>query len=326
MSNRRSRRDGTSRRPVLAFYDDLPALAPDPALPKVLAQSGGQNLIIADTHHDEAQFRAVWGQEGDNMATTIGEQVVFRGVRDERTLQRLSTQTGQHFVEVRSHNTGRTSSTNFFSQGPSKSWGETVTPQLLPVLTPAEINQGHPDDPNIVQCFHTSSWEWAYSTPYYRFPMWVRALVLNMDYVAGLPPQRVHLLMSPELNRGGDVTNLAAAGGKELIDTYFQAAGTIHHKAERYREMQAAWAAEPLMANYDDSRSPQLVEPVVLHAALAEGAEQADLGSVLQALGSWTRVPDGDAGVTWAVTVPEVEPIVVGFVDRGSIDPTDPAW
>ena len=202
-----------------------------------------------------------------------------------------------------------------FWQPPTKTTGETVAPHLVPVLTPAEINQGHPADPDIVLCFHPSSWEYGYSTGYYSFPMWVRALVANMAYLAKLPPQRWHLLAAPDLARGGHVTNLGLAGGDELIEAYRQARKDIAAKAAQYRKMQAAWAANQLMANYDDSRSPILVEDGALLVALAEPATRDELQRLLKGLAHWTLRMTSDGRQVWAAQVPYVDPVTVQIVE-----------
>lgn len=215
---------------LLVVLDDMPALAPDRDLPGTLAQSGGQGLLVFGIYHDDAQLRAKWGDEGDNMATTFGEQIVFRGVRDTRTLERFSTLVGSHFTTLQSTTLGRTSggrlATLAGSVSPTEQYSESTSQQLVPLLPPHMINQGHPgadgtftDD--TILSFHPNGWEWAYVLPYYSSPLMLKAIVTSMGFmVEHHDRQKVPLPPPPELAAGNDYGYLSGAGGIELIAAY----------------------------------------------------------------------------------------------------------
>lgn len=317
-----------NRRSTLAILDDMPTLAPDRDLPATLAQSGGQNLLICGIYHDDAQLRTQWGEDGKNMATTFGEQVAYRGIRDTETLERITTLTGQRFVNIR----GQSSSTSRGGKsGNSFSESLSITPTLLAELTPAMVNQGHPDDPNIVLSLHPASWEWMWSTPYYEFPMWVKLMVTNIGILGGLPPQRLHLLAPPDLARGNDLSRIYDAGGANgaaFVQYYETSRAAFLSRAEEYRSIKKHWVKHPALDDYDDCLAPQPAPPTANRwLFLRKSMTPDNLHAAIKLLGTWTpsasssaRPPTAGRPVeTGHLQTPGVEPIYIAVWNQAPI-------
>jgi TraM recognition site of TraD and TraG len=252
------------RPPTLLVLDDMPTLAPDRELPGTLAQSGGQGLIVMGIYHDDAQLRARWGEEGENMATTFGEQVVYRGVRDVRTLDRLSTLTGQHVINRRTSSVSVSGGSRIGylltgSGAPTTSESEGISPMLVPVLDKHAINEVAEQEPDAVLSFHPSSWELAMSMPYFSDLLWQRAIVACMQWLASLPTQALHRLSCPQLTKGGWAGMLEAVGGGDLVDAYWEVRDAIASKGEE-------WAENHPDEDDDDDEPPPDIDPSLVPA------------------------------------------------------------
>lgn len=240
---RQSRR---SHSPLLDISDDLPSLAPDPAMPAVISQSGGQNYFAGITFHDMGQLRQQWSEAGRGMMTTLGTIVAYPGIRDHETLTHLAALGGRRWVRMRQH--GVSSQPGSYGvqgggftwhRGPIVSTSETTQESLMERLDTALISNGHPDldtDPDIVQMFTAYGWKWIRSLPYFRSPLFVRAIVAEMEHLAKQPPNRWHLLAPPDLEQDDDPGYLIAADddGWELVKRYRNARAALGARAEEY--------------------------------------------------------------------------------------------
>jgi hypothetical protein len=217
--------------PTLLVLDDMASIAIWRELPTVLSLCGGAGLMVVGVFHDEAQCRARWGPAGDSMTTLFGEKVIFRGVEDDTTRNRLSTSTGMRWVTRRNASEGRSGGTlgGLIAGTASGGWQEgfSESDQLVPALTPAEISAGHPAHEQLVLSFHPTRWEWAWSTPYWSpepSPLWLKAQVASMLFFAHRPElESLDLPEPPDLHRDGGKRLVAS----QLFLEYFGAAGAL---------------------------------------------------------------------------------------------------
>jgi len=222
--------------PTLLVLDDMASIAIWRELPTVLSLCGGAGLTVVGIFHDEAQCRARWGPAGDSMSTLFGEKLIFRGIDDDPTRNRLSASTGMRWVTRRNASEGRSGGTlgGVIAGTASGGWQEgfSEADQLVPALTPAEISDGHPTNEQLVLSFHPRGWEWAWSTPYWSpepSPLWLKAQVTSMLFFARRPDlESLDLPEPPDLHRDGG-KRLMASG---LFFEYFAAASALGYAVE----------------------------------------------------------------------------------------------
>jgi hypothetical protein len=213
------------RPPVLIVLDDMAALAHLKELPNWLSVSGGAGVLFVCIFHDEAQLHSQWGAAGKSMVTSLGEKLVWPGIEEEETRNRLSVSTGRKWVKktTASQSVSRGNRLTMLltgqgQQNHSEGVGESV--HEVPRLTPAEITTGHPDNdpenPGAQRVQHfgpdlppSMPFEWLWSTPYWSpepMPLWLKAQVASMQFLARHPDfaESVEALpLPPELHRDG---------------------------------------------------------------------------------------------------------------------------
>lgn len=104
----RRARDGAARAPVLFALDEAANIAPLPDLPAIVSEGAGQGLLTLASLQDLSQARTRWGPAADAFVSLFGTSVVLPGIADVRTLEALSTLSGDH--EVRNRSVGQTRS------------------------------------------------------------------------------------------------------------------------------------------------------------------------------------------------------------------------
>lgn len=104
----RRSRDGVARPPVLFALDEAANIAPLPDLPAIVSEGAGQGLLTLASLQDLSQARTRWGPAADAFVSLFGTSVVLPGIADVRTLEALSTLSGDH--EVRNRSVGLTRS------------------------------------------------------------------------------------------------------------------------------------------------------------------------------------------------------------------------
>lgn len=92
--------------PVLFALDEAANIAPLPDLPSIVSEGAGQGLLTLACLQDLSQARARWGPQADAFVSIFGTSVVLGGIADIRTLETLSTLSGDR--EVRNRAVGQT--------------------------------------------------------------------------------------------------------------------------------------------------------------------------------------------------------------------------
>jgi type IV secretion system protein VirD4 len=87
------------RPPMLWALDEMANIAPLPELPSIVSQAGGQGLQVLACLQDLSQARKLWKEEADGFLSLFHGKVVFGGIGDTVTLERLSTLVGEREVE-----------------------------------------------------------------------------------------------------------------------------------------------------------------------------------------------------------------------------------
>ncbi|WP_370964958.1 type IV secretory system conjugative DNA transfer family protein [Amycolatopsis sp. cg9] len=108
--------------PVTAILDELFAGTPVPRLPAIIADSAGRGVLIHWSAQSRSQLDELYGEPGrlqliDNTLILT----VFPGLKDDKTLEWLSTLSGQHRRRTHQHH-----SDGIFSAGRGASGEETV--------------------------------------------------------------------------------------------------------------------------------------------------------------------------------------------------------
>jgi type IV secretion system protein VirD4 len=120
--------------PMLWALDEAANVAPLPTLPAVLADGGGQGLIVLTCLQDLSQARQRWGTGADGFLTLHPTTVLLPGVADTATLRAVSLLAGhQDRTETSTTTTGL--------------WGRTsrtTSTRRLPVLPEDAIARGRP--------------------------------------------------------------------------------------------------------------------------------------------------------------------------------------
>ena len=88
--------------PVLWALDEAANIAPLPTLPGVLADAGGQGLVVLTCLQDLSQARARWGPAADGFLTLHPTTVLLPGIADTATLRIASLLAGQTLQPERS--------------------------------------------------------------------------------------------------------------------------------------------------------------------------------------------------------------------------------
>ena len=81
--------------PMLWALDETANIAPLPTLPGVLADAGGQGLIVLTCLQDLSQARNRWGAAADGFLTLHPTTVLLPGIADVHTLRAVTTLAGQ---------------------------------------------------------------------------------------------------------------------------------------------------------------------------------------------------------------------------------------
>ena len=92
--------------PVTAIFDELYGATPVPRLPGIIADSAGRGVLIHWAAQSRSQLDELYGEAGrlqllDNTLTLT----VFPGLKDDKTLDWLSTLAGQHRRRTHQHHT-----------------------------------------------------------------------------------------------------------------------------------------------------------------------------------------------------------------------------
>jgi len=92
--------------PVVLALDEVANIAPLPGLPGMVAEGGGQGLLVMACFQDLSQARPRWGAAADGFLSLFGAKLVLPGIGDVRTLEAVSALCGEVDVPVRSTTRG----------------------------------------------------------------------------------------------------------------------------------------------------------------------------------------------------------------------------
>lgn len=215
----------TRRRPLLMILDELAGLAPDPDYPSLLREGASQGVLVMAALQDLAQADEKWGQAAaDSFLTLHGELIILPGIRNQRTLEALSTLLGDRWEVQQSRSFSDT-------QGRDKSVtsGSSETYQRLPIAHPSQITAGHSEDPTMPLYIRPPGEGFAYAD---TIPVWgqrpmPRLLIGSMEFLArhAGPHHPKTMLPVPDLGRrdnegAGEPYLLRQRDGAQLLARY----------------------------------------------------------------------------------------------------------
>jgi type IV secretory pathway TraG/TraD family ATPase VirD4 len=217
------------RQPVTFVLDEMYG-APLPDLPQLLADGGGQGLLICGALQDLSQAQARWGDVGKGFLTFWQNTLVLPGIRDDATLELLSKLTGEKYDFVETENWQEQQVHG--SVGPwEKTWVRNIQThvQRRRVITFDEISTGNPYDPSEVLLYRPNGgWEKLNLMKYWSGHPWPGMLlqsthlVLNVyDYSPVTSERNPYWdLPLPNLMEGGDPSALYEAGGEQMVNWF----------------------------------------------------------------------------------------------------------
>ncbi len=153
---------GCGGRPMLWALDEMANIAPLPNLPAIVADAGGQGLLVLGCLQDLSQARHRWGSRADGLLTLFANTLLLPGVADPPTLKAVSILAGR--VDRPTHTVTRT--------GLLVRQRSTAT-RLEPRLPPDVIAHGRPGHALLLRATHPS---WLRLTPWHTTP-WITARI-----------------------------------------------------------------------------------------------------------------------------------------------------
>jgi type IV secretion system protein VirD4 len=153
--------DPRSHARVLWALDEIANIAPIPDLPKIASQAGGQGIALMACMQDLTQARQLWEQQADGLLTLFQEKVVFGGIADTDTLERMSLLVGEQDVTVDS------TSESQGQFGPMRSVQQSKQRRRR---LPVSAIGSQMDDTALA--FHGAQFEHVIVFPYFRWTPW----------------------------------------------------------------------------------------------------------------------------------------------------------
>lgn len=91
---------------MVAVLDEAANIAPIPDLPALVAEGGGQGLLVMAFFQDLSQARLRWGASAEGFMSLFGAKLALPGIGDLQTLELLSRLSGETDVWVASRTEG----------------------------------------------------------------------------------------------------------------------------------------------------------------------------------------------------------------------------
>lgn len=88
--------------PMLFALDEVANIAPLNELPGIVTQGGSQGVVVLACFQDLSQAAGRWPEEWKGFLSTFGAKLVFPGIADTDTLERISNVLGEHDEVFRS--------------------------------------------------------------------------------------------------------------------------------------------------------------------------------------------------------------------------------
>jgi hypothetical protein len=226
--HRKDLREGDTgmRQPTCFALDEMYG-APLPDLPELLAEGGGQGLLIVGALQDLSQAVARWGTVGEGFLTIWQNVVVLPGIMHQSTVELLSLLIGDFDRIV--PNQGQAQA---LTPGPFgfqrriwlQSEGESIQRQRK--LPPDAIYQGNPNKKREVLVFTPNGgWQHVDLMRYWSFGgpcPWPGILTKSSEAALRDGRSQNWALPLPELDQGGNVQYLFDAGGQGLVDWWLE--------------------------------------------------------------------------------------------------------
>jgi len=196
--------------PMLFALDEAANIAPLADLGQQLSEGGGQGLLTLVSLQDMSQARSRWGPGADGWLSLFGAKLVLPGIEDLRTLEMLSTLSGQEEIVTRSVSAPVSTGTDrartmlarlggrgrYFGSPPAHN----VTSSTIwrPRLSVDEISRGH--DRMALLVDERTEMGWVRMTPSFEQP-WL-SIGGGHDRVAGLGAARRDPGLDRQAGRG----------------------------------------------------------------------------------------------------------------------------
>lgn len=93
------------QKPARALFalDEVANIAPIRELPAMASEGGGQGLTLLACFQDLSQIATGWPAQASGFLTLFNTNVIFRGIKEARTLELISQLFGEHEVEKQSY-------------------------------------------------------------------------------------------------------------------------------------------------------------------------------------------------------------------------------
>ncbi len=88
--------------PMLLALDEVANIAPLSELPSIVTQGGSQGVVVLACFQDLSQAAGRWPMDWKGFFSTFGAKLVFPGIADTDTLERISSLLGEHDEVFRS--------------------------------------------------------------------------------------------------------------------------------------------------------------------------------------------------------------------------------
>jgi type IV secretory pathway TraG/TraD family ATPase VirD4 len=172
--------------PLVLALDELANIAPLHDLPTLVAEGGGQGVVMLACLQDLSQASAKWGREADGFLTLFGTKLVFPGVGDSRTLEALSTLGGDMDVSTRSVTSPRaTGWAAIVGRRPGSTRTDSIRRERR--LPPDSIARGRPGS---ILCVDGAEMSWVRAEPWWRCPLLTDAATLGRAVGSRSEPHR----------------------------------------------------------------------------------------------------------------------------------------
>lgn len=174
-----------SRPPTLFALDEIANIAPLQELPGILSEGSSQGLLTMAVMQDLSQAKARWPNYYEGFLTMFREVVMFPGIANAETLERLSMLSGEVWEETVSD------VFNYARRRRDDTQGNTYAEQRRVKYSPAELFMGAEQDrdpreldPRRMLVKQSGGLiSWAYATPYFFSPPVAEGLMGCADHI-----------------------------------------------------------------------------------------------------------------------------------------------
>lgn len=228
------------RAKVLWALDEVAGIAPIPDLPEMLADCGGNGIVVMAGLQDLSYAERRWPVNGEAFLTSFQDKLVFAGgnIKTAETISKFAGKKLEYITTT--HESESTSRTGipFLGPPPTDTTGSGRGQSVLErdVLPVSAIVQGLPGNRDAVIGLKGATPFWTVTTPWYRAKPWPWVFVSAMEQVAAMGVSERCLLPIPPLLQDPDNLRKVDPSGK--LEARFVAA------SEQLKTLAAQWKAE----------------------------------------------------------------------------------